>query len=67
MKIYRCDRCGREVVEPYGCDVFNDEGWATEWYDEQGLPICWDYDEKTDSYYTREPIVIVKHFCPNCY
>lgn len=67
MKIYKCDKCGREVVEPYGWDIFDDEGWTTVWYDEQGIPIWWDYDEKTDSYYTHQQIITVKHFCPTCY
>ncbi len=67
MKIYKCDRCGREVVEPYDCDIFNEEGWTTVRYDQQGIPILWDYDEKANLYYTREPIVMVKHFCPACY
>ena len=66
MKIYKCDRCGREIVESYWDDIFEDEGWTTAWYDEHGAPIQWEHDEKTGSYYTRQPIVIVKHFCPTC-
>jgi hypothetical protein len=66
MKIYKCDRCGREIVESYWDDVFEDEGWTTAWYDEYGFPIQWEYDEKTGSHYTYHPVTI-KHFCPACY
>lgn len=66
MKIYKCDRCGREIVESYEDNVFKNDGWTTAYYDEHGAPFRWEYDEKTCSYYTHQPIVIVKHFCPYC-
>ena len=66
MKIYRCDKCGREVIETFGHDVLNEEGWTREWYDENGEPFHFYYDEKSKRYYTDQWAAAVKHFCPTC-
>lgn len=67
MKIYKCDRCGREVVETFGHDVLDDEDWLTVYYDENDEPFHYYYDDAAERYYTKQQVACVKHFCPSCY
>lgn len=67
MKIYRCDKCGREIVETFGRDVLDDEDWLTIYYDENDEPFHYYYDDESERYYTKQQIAYVKHLCPSCY
>lgn len=66
MKIYKCDNCGREEPEPYGYDLFNEGGWVREWYDKNGEPVHFYYDDKLKKYYAKQQVAAVKHFCFAC-